>query len=88
MEGHKEIDGEKEIEVDKENNINMILRQTDYTYEEARDKLEECNNDPILTIKNFLGISVKERKVETSINQEIYKQLRVKMNSCKMYVAK
>lgn len=80
MEDHKEMEG------DKENNINIILRQTNYTYEEARNKLEECNNDPILTIKNFLGIIVKERKVETSINQEIYKQLRVKMNGSKMYI--
>lgn len=72
----------------KENNINMILRQTDYTYEEAKVKLEECNNDPILTIKNYLGISVKERKIETSINQEIYRQLREKMKGGKMYVDK
>jgi len=74
------------MESDKENNIEMILRQTNYTYEEARDKLEECNNDPILTIKNYLGIGIKERKVETSINQEIYRQIRVKMNSAKTEV--
>ena len=82
------MDVDKEIEVDKENKINMILRQTNYTYEEVKSKLEECNNDPILTIKKFLGIIIKERKVETSINQEIYKQLRMKMNDCKMNVAK
>lgn len=82
------MEGHKEIEVEKENNISMILRQTNYTYEEARAKLEECNNDPILTIKNYLGIIVKEIKIETSINQEIYKQLREKMNNCKMNVGK
>jgi hypothetical protein len=66
---------------DKEEKINIILRQTNYTYEEADKKLTECHNDPILVIKNYLGIKDKERKTGVSINQEIYKQLREKMNN-------
>lgn len=66
---------------DKEEKINIILRQTNYTYEEADKKLLEYNNDPILVIKNYFGIKDKERKTEVSINQEIYKQLREKMNN-------
>ena len=66
---------------DKEEKINIILRQTNYSYEEAVKKITECHNDPILVIKNYLGIKDKERKTGVSINQEIYKQLREKMNN-------
>jgi NACalpha-BTF3-like transcription factor len=41
---------------DKEEKINIILRQTNYSYEEAVKKITECHNDPILVIKNYLGI--------------------------------
>ena len=65
----------------KEKKINIIVRQTNYTYDEADKKLEEFNNDPILVIKNYFGIKNKEIKSGPSLNQEIYKQLREKMNS-------
>jgi Glu-tRNA(Gln) amidotransferase subunit E-like FAD-binding protein len=65
-----------------EEKIQMILRQTNYTEEEARNKLEEYNDEPILVIKDFLGIPLKESQTRPvrSINQEIYKQLRYKLD--------
>jgi hypothetical protein len=39
-----------------EEKVQMILRQTDYTEEQAREKLKEFNNDSLLVIKNYFGI--------------------------------
>jgi hypothetical protein len=61
--------------------IQMILRQTDYTQEEAHNKLIECNDDPLLVIKQFLGITEKKTPPIVSVNQEIYRQLRNKLDS-------
>ena len=67
---------------DLKDKINMILRQTDYTENEAIDKLKEFDNDYILVIKNYLGINKKSiSKPVNSVNQEIYKQLRYKLDS-------
>ncbi len=70
------------VETEKiEEKIQIIIRQTDYSEEIAREKLKENNYDEILTIKSYLGISEKKTKPMKSINQEIYKQLRTKLNS-------
>lgn len=50
-----------EEEVSNDEKISLIMRQTNYSYEEARQKLLDCNNDPILTIKKYFGISDKEK---------------------------
>jgi hypothetical protein len=60
-----------------ENKIKMIQRQTDYDENTAKDKLILFNNDVVLVIKNYLGISEKKENIN-SINQEIYKQMRLK----------
>ena len=60
--------------------VQMIMRQTDYTAVETNEKLEECNYDHIKVIKNYLGIPEKKEPKIKSINQEIYKQLRTKLN--------
>ena len=70
------------IETDQiEGKIQMVLRQTDYTYELAREKLKENNFDEISTIKGYFGITEKKTPQIKSVNQEIYKQLRNKLNS-------
>jgi hypothetical protein len=61
--------------------IQKILRQTSYTQEKAREKLQEYNYDEIQVIKSYFGISEKKEGVIKSVNQEIYKQLRSKLNS-------
>jgi hypothetical protein len=61
--------------------IQKIIRQTDYNEEEAKDKLIENGFDEILTIKAYLGITEKKNSQVTSLNQEIYKQLRYKLDN-------
>ena len=61
--------------------VQMILRQTNYTDEQAREKLKEHSFNEIDVIKTYLGISKKSSPHVTSINQEIYKQIRYKLDS-------
>ena len=72
------------MELDKkkrDDKIQMILRQTDYTEKKADEKLLEFEEDPLLVIKDFLGIKDKKNiHPITSVNQEIYKQLRYKLD--------
>ena len=62
--------------------INMIMRQTDYDYDTSYSKLQEARYDHIKVIKAYLGITEKkaQSKKSTSINQEIYKQIRKKID--------
>ena len=67
--------------------VQMIMRQTEYTATEANEKLEECEYDHIKVIKKYLGIPEKKEAKIKSVNQEIYRQLRTKLNaSTKDYV--
>ena len=59
--------------------ITIICNQTNYTREEANEKLILFNNDYILVIKDFLNVPEKKKNIE-SLNQEIYKQIRLKLN--------
>ena len=72
------------VETDQiDDKVQKILRQTDYTEELAKEKLKEHNFNEISVIKAYFGISEKkphEIKIK-SINQEIYKQLRYKLDS-------
>lgn len=56
--------------------IQLIMRQTDYSKEKAREKLIEFKYDEIVVIKDYFGISEKKPKKIESLNQEIYKHLR------------
>jgi hypothetical protein len=60
--------------------VQKVMRQTDYSEEIAREKLYEHNFNEIATIKAYLGITEKKTLQVKSINQEIYKQLRYKLN--------
>jgi hypothetical protein len=61
--------------------IQIILRQTDYTEEMAREKLTIFNFDEMEVIRDYLNISKKKESNKiTSINQEIYKQMRCYLN--------
>ena len=60
--------------------VQIILRQTEYTEEQAIQKLKEKNNNPILVIKEYMGIQEKPKPPIQSINQEIYKQIRGKLD--------
>lgn len=67
-------------ESDMTENIQMILRQTDYDETVAREKLIECSGDPIKVIKTYMGIGDKKETTKKSVNQEIYRQLRSKLD--------
>ena len=61
--------------------VQIILRQTDLSEEIVREKLKEANFDHILVIKSYLGIAEKKAPPIKSKNQEIYKQLRYKLDN-------
>ena len=67
-------------EADIMENVNMIRRQTDYDEATARAKLLALDNDPIKVIRAFMGITEKKAPEIKSVNQEIYKQIRFKLN--------
>jgi hypothetical protein len=61
--------------------IKIILGQTDYSEEIALVKLKEFNFDEIKVIKAYLGITEKKDETIKSVNQEIFKQIRYRMDS-------
>jgi hypothetical protein len=63
-----------------EQKIKIIMNQTDYTSEIAKEKLEQNNYNEIAVIKGYFGIAEKKEPEITSLNQEIYKQIRHKLN--------
>jgi hypothetical protein len=66
------------VETDKiDGKIQLIMRQTDYNEEKAREKLGEFKFDELAVIRDYFGIAEK-KVVEPvkSVNQAIYKQLR------------
>ena len=60
--------------------IQMIIRQTNYTDEEARDKLIEHNNDSMTVIREYMGIK-KESNTKKTLNQQIYKEIRKQLDT-------
>jgi hypothetical protein len=62
--------------------VNIIMTQTNYDETIALEKLKEFNYDYMNVIKNYMGIP--EKKINpriSSINQEIYKQIRYNLDS-------
>ena len=58
--------------------VDLICRQTTYTQEEATQKLLLHNNNIQSVIKEYLGVTSKQSstKSNSSVNQQIYKELR------------
>lgn len=61
-----------------EGKIQIIMRQTNYTEEQARYKLGKFNFNEISVIQDYFGINQKKDKSPEvkSVNQAIYKQIR------------
>jgi hypothetical protein len=74
-------------ELSEEDKINIIMKQTNYDNETCIKLLDDYDGDHISIIKKYLGIEKKETKIK-SINQEIYKQLRYKLNESNELVSK
>jgi hypothetical protein len=56
--------------------IQIVLRQTDYSEDKAREKLQQFDYNEIAVIKDYFGITEKKAPPIKSVNQAIYKQLR------------
>ena len=57
--------------------VQIILRQTDYTLDQAKEKLQHFNFNEEEVIRDYFGITKKKTPEKfTSLNQTIYKQLR------------
>jgi hypothetical protein len=70
------------VETDQiDEKVQIILRQTDYTKEIAIEKLKENNFDELKVIRLYFGIAEKNNKPMKTINQEIYKQIRYRLDS-------
>jgi hypothetical protein len=70
------------VETDKmDEYIEIVTRQTGYTIDEARQKLSENNYNYIYVIKDYMGVTEKNEPKQKSVNQEIYAQMRIKLNS-------
>ena len=71
--------------------INMIMRQTDYDTTTAQAKLAEHKNDVLKVIREYLnaGKAIKPEPVNRiSVNQQIYKEIRGMMDdAAKTYLA-
>ena len=67
-----------------EETCKMIMRQTDYTYDESREKLVKANFDYLKVIKNYMTGESTQTSSETTatetskktVNQHIYSELR------------
>ena len=66
---------------DIEKKIKIILGQTDYNEEVAKEMLEKNNYNEILVIKGYFGIAEKKAPPIASLNQEIYKQIRYRLDA-------
>ena len=60
--------------------VKKVMSQTNYTEEEAKEKLKLFNCDYIKVLKDYMGIPEKKTEKLKSVNQEIYKQIRKKLD--------
>lgn len=63
--------------------INLVMRQTDYTEEQTKEKLKHWNNNYINVIKEYLNpnFSKKETKKSTkTLNQQMMGEIRTFMD--------
>lgn len=59
---------------------NIVSRQTNYTIDEIKDKLIEYDYVYMDIIKEYMGIKKDKPKPIKSLNQEIYRQIRIKLD--------
>ena len=55
---------------------NMIVRQTNLSYEEANKHLINNNYNYLTVIKNYIGRKEKQVETDKSVNQKIYSEIR------------
>ena len=67
----------------QENDISIVMSQTNYTYQETCEKLIYHNYDKLKVIREYLGVVDKPMKQipVQRVNQEIYKQIRKELDT-------
>ena len=60
--------------------IGIVIRQTNYTLETAREKLLLANMNHIKVIKDYCGITEKKAPPVKSLQQQIYKEIRHRLD--------
>ena len=67
---------------DLDNHIKTVMSQTNYTKDQAIEKLKLFNCDYMRVIRDYMGIpEKKEIEKVKSANQEIYRQIRTRLDS-------
>ena len=67
---------------DLDQHVQKVMSQTNYTEEEAKEKLRLFNCDYMKVIRDYMGIPDKKEEVKIkSVNQEIFRQIRKKLDS-------
>ena len=70
------------MEFRRKQQIQFIMTQTNYDEIEATQKLEECNNDVMKVVSEYLGICVKkDENVKKTKNQKVFSVIREIMDS-------
>ncbi len=60
--------------------VKIVMSQTTYTEEQAIEKLKLFNCDYMRVLKDYMGIPEKKEEKVKSANQEIYKQIRNRLD--------
>jgi len=81
-----EIIKNEDIKETMEDFIGIIMRQTTLSEEESKERLTYYNNEYVKVIEEFMGTHNKNKKTEKSstINQQIYKEIRTVMDNASM----
>ena len=66
---------------DLTNHLKKVMSQTNYTEEEATEKLKLFNCDYMRVIKDYMGIPEKKEQPVKSVNQEIFRQIRTSLDT-------
>lgn len=73
-----------------EEKVKIVMRQTDYTEEQAREKLTKFEYDEIRCIRDYMGIAEKKALPQKpkSLNQQIYSEIRNKLQIDSIHLQK
>lgn len=74
--------GNDQLDMSKQESVDMICRQTDYSVDEARRQLERFNYDYMKVLNNYFSVDESKTVQKTlSVNQQIYGEIRNLMDT-------
>lgn len=72
----------EKMEFRRKQQVQFIMTQTNYDEMEATQRLEECNNDVMRVVSEYLGIGIKkDENVKKTKNQKVFSVIREIMDS-------